>query len=57
VGNSLLDVVYPDQVTFAQIFDRYRPWIVGGFWLILTVLTLMVFQKLYRRRRSSSKDA
>ena len=57
VGNSLLDVVYPDQVTYAQIFDRYRPWIVGGFWLILTVLTLMVFQKLYRRRRSSSTDA
>ncbi|WP_169798708.1 cellulose biosynthesis cyclic di-GMP-binding regulatory protein BcsB [Falsihalocynthiibacter arcticus] len=51
-GNSLLEVVYPDQTNWVQILNQYRPWIVGGLWIILTLLVLIVFQKLYRSRRS-----
>ncbi|MEP3439946.1 MAG: cellulose biosynthesis cyclic di-GMP-binding regulatory protein BcsB [Sulfitobacter sp.] len=56
-SNSLIDVVYPDQTTFVEILDKYRPWIVGSVWLALTLMVLAVFQRIYRRRRDAKTDA
>jgi hypothetical protein len=53
-GSSLIDVVYPDRTSLKQILDQYRPWIVGGLWLALTLIVLAAFQRIYRRRQSSS---
>ncbi|KMK64956.1 cellulose biosynthesis cyclic di-GMP-binding regulatory protein BcsB [Puniceibacterium sp. IMCC21224] len=50
--SDLLTVVYPDRTNVMQILAKYRPWIVGGFWAVLTLLMLGVFQRLYRSRRS-----
>ncbi|WP_163852087.1 cellulose biosynthesis cyclic di-GMP-binding regulatory protein BcsB [Pseudooceanicola aestuarii] len=50
--NPVLDVVYPDRTSLAQIFAKYRPWIVGGAWVLLTLIVLIVFQRIYRNRRS-----
>ncbi len=55
-NNSLIDVVYPEQTSLMQILDQYRPWIVGGLWLALTLLVLAAFQKMYRRRRATPSD-
>lgn len=52
-GSSLIDVAYPDQTSLAQILDKYRPWIVGGVWLALTLFVLAIFQRVYRRRRDA----
>jgi hypothetical protein len=48
---DLLSVVYPDQTSVMQILAKYRPWIVGGLWAVLTLLVLGVFQRLNRSRR------
>lgn len=50
--STLVDVVYPDQPSLMQILDKYRPWIVGGLWIILTLVVLAVFQRIYRSRRA-----
>jgi hypothetical protein len=55
-NNSLIDVVYPDQTNLVQILDEYRPWIVGGLWLALTLFVLSAFQRMYRRRRTRSDE-
>ena len=52
-GSSLVDVVYPDRMSLSQLLAKYRPWIAGGFWLLLTLVVLVVFQRVYRARRAS----
>jgi len=49
--SPLVDVVYPDRTSFAQMLAKYRPWIVGGIWVLVTLLVLIVFQRVYRARR------
>jgi hypothetical protein len=53
--NALIDVVYPDQTSLKDILNQYRPWIVGGLWLALTLFVLAAFQKIYRRRTQRDK--
>lgn len=55
-NNSLINVVYPDQTNLMQILEQYRPWIVGGIWLALTLFVLAAFQRMYRRRRPQSDE-
>lgn len=49
--DSLLRISYPDQSTWLGTAERYRSWIVGGFWGLVTILFLFVLQKVYRQRR------
>lgn len=51
--SPLVDVVYPDRTSLAQILAKYRPWIVGGVWILITLIVLIVFQRIYRGRRGS----
>ena len=47
--DALLEVRYPDTTSLAQLLDEYRLWLVGGLWLLMTLVVLMIFQRLYRR--------
>jgi hypothetical protein len=51
--DTLLRVTYPDQVSWMTYAERFRSWIVGGMWALLTIVLLFVLQRLYRRRRAT----
>ncbi|MEC7258375.1 MAG: hypothetical protein VXW58_11195, partial [Pseudomonadota bacterium] len=53
-AGGLVEVSYPDATRLADILERYRVWIIGGLWLLLTLVVLGVFQRLYRRRNAPS---
>jgi hypothetical protein len=50
VRDRLVRVTYPDQVSWLTIADRFRPWLVGGFWLVATIGFLFLLQRILRRR-------
>jgi cellulose synthase operon protein B len=49
--DTLLRISYPDQGSWLTFGERFRPWIVGGLWALVTIVLLFVLQRLYRRRR------
>ncbi|EAQ02408.1 hypothetical protein OB2597_20036 [Pseudooceanicola batsensis HTCC2597] len=49
--NPVLEVRYPDRTSLSQLLAKYRPWVVGGAWVLLTLIVLIVFQRIYRARR------
>lgn len=53
--SPLVDVVYPDRTSFAQMLAKYRPWIVGGIWVLITLFVLIAFQRIYRARRGKDE--
>ncbi|MFG6517654.1 hypothetical protein ACGYLX_09360 [Sulfitobacter sp. 1A13496] len=53
--SPLVDVVYPDRTSLAQMLAKYRPWIVGAIWVLVTLLVLIVFQRVYRARRGQDE--
>ena len=53
---DLLNVVYPERRKVIEILNRYRPWILGGAWLLVTVFALQVLYRLYVTRRNKSHD-
>jgi hypothetical protein len=54
--DTLLKISYPDQVSWLTIAERFRPWIVGGVWLMVTIGFLLGLQRLLRLRRTASND-
>ena len=50
----LIQVTYPERQSLAQLFAKYRPWVVGALWLLLTIAVLGFFQRIYSRSKSSS---
>ena len=54
---DILQIRYPDRRTLADTLNRYRPWIAGGLWLLITMLFLRILHRLYRTRRSAGSDA
>ena len=50
--DTLLRISYPDQGSWLTFLERFRPWIVGGLWGIITIVVLFVLQRIYRRRRT-----
>jgi hypothetical protein len=49
--DTLLRISYPDQGSWLTFAERFRSWIVGGLWALVTIVLLFVLQRLYRRRR------
>ncbi len=49
--DTLLRVSYPDKVSWLTSIERYRSWIVGGVWMLVTIFLLVALQRVYRRRR------
>lgn len=54
--DTLVQVTYPDQVSWFSIAERFRPWIIGGLWLLATVVFLLVLQRLLRRRATATGE-
>ena len=52
--SDLVQVVYPNQVSMAQIFAKYRPWIIGAAWLLITALIIRFLLGLYRSRQAGN---
>jgi len=48
--DTLLRVSYADQRSWLTNLDRFRAWIVGCVWALITVALLFVLQRIYRRR-------
>ncbi|MGA3302191.1 MAG: hypothetical protein ABSC72_02765 [Methylovirgula sp.] len=51
---ALARITYPDQISWLSIAEQFRAWIVGGLWLLATIVFLMVLQRALRRRPSPS---
>lgn len=54
--NTLLRISYPDQVSWLTVADRFRPWLIGAFWLFVTVVVLFALQRMLRRRPNVARD-
>ena len=53
--DRLVEVVYPEQSTMAEIANAYRPWIVGALWLASSLLIVVGLLRFHRPRRSTGK--
>lgn len=52
--DTLVQITYPEQVSWLTIAERFRAWIIGGLWLLATVVFLLVLQRLLRRRGATA---
>jgi hypothetical protein len=52
--DTLLRISYADHESWMTSLDRFRSWIVGGVWTLLTFGLLFVMQRMYRRRNSGT---
>jgi hypothetical protein len=54
--DTLLRISYPEQGSWLTFFERFRSWIVGGAWVVITIVVLFALQKMYRRRPVVASD-
>jgi len=54
--DTLVQITYPEQVSWFSIAERFRGWIIGALWLLATVVFLLVLQRLIRRRAASTGE-
>jgi hypothetical protein len=55
--DTLVQVTYPERFTWTTILEAYRPWIIGGVWLLVTILFVSLIQRLYRGRARSGSTS
>jgi hypothetical protein len=48
--DTLVRIAYPDQVSWITVAERFRSWIIGGLWLLGSVVFLLALQSVRRRR-------
>ena len=53
--DRLVEVVYPEQSTMAEIANAYRPWIVGALWLASSLLIVVGLLRFHRPGRPAGK--
>jgi hypothetical protein len=54
--DTVVRVTYPDQVSWLTVAERFRSWIIVGFWLCVTATLLFVWQRAFRRRAAHTDD-
>jgi hypothetical protein len=54
--DTLVKITYPDQVSWATVASRFRPWVIGALWILGTVLFLFALQQIYRRRTRAARE-
>jgi hypothetical protein len=54
--DTLVHIAYPDQVSWLTLAGQYRSWVIGGLWLLATVVFLGVLQMLFRRRAGAAGE-
>jgi hypothetical protein len=48
--DTLIRVTYPEQISWMTVADRFRTWIIGTLWVLLTIAFLYGLQRMLRRR-------
>jgi hypothetical protein len=48
--DTLVRVTYPEQMSWVTIADRFRTWIIGSLWVLVTIAFLYALQRMLRRR-------
>jgi hypothetical protein len=51
-----LRVSYADQGSWLSSLDRFRSWIVGGVWILITFALMIGLQRIYRRRNNLADE-
>jgi hypothetical protein len=54
--DTLVQITYPDQVSWLTVAERFRSWIVAGLWLISTAVFLFALQRIFRRRPAGAGE-
>jgi hypothetical protein len=54
--DTLIRIAYPDQVSWFAVAERFRSWIIGSLWVLLTIGLLIVLQRTFRRRPATSNE-
>jgi hypothetical protein len=54
--DSVVRIAYPDSVSWLSVAERFRSWIIGGLWLLATLVVLFVLQNMLRRRSSAPSE-
>jgi hypothetical protein len=52
--DTVVQVSYPDQVSWLTVAERFRSWIIGGLWLCATAGLLLILQRVLRRRSAAA---
>ena len=54
--DTVVQISYPDQVSWLTVAGRFRSWIVAGLWLFATAALLLILQRMLRRRPANTSD-
>jgi hypothetical protein len=54
--DTLVKISYPDQVSWLTVAERFRSWIIGGLWFLVTVGLLLTLQRFFRKRPANPAD-
>jgi hypothetical protein len=54
--DTLIHIAYPDQVSWLTVAERFRPWIIGAIWALVTVAFLFGLQRMLHRRGANAND-
>jgi hypothetical protein len=54
--DTLLRVSYADRGSWLTSLDRFRSWIVGGVWILITFALMIGLQRIYRRRNNLADE-
>ena len=48
--DTLVRIAYPDRMSWLNVAERFRPWIIGAIWALVTIGFLFGLQRMLRRR-------
>jgi hypothetical protein len=54
--DTLVKISYPDQVSWLTVAERFRSWIIGALWLLVTVGLLLTLQRFFRKRPANPTE-
>jgi hypothetical protein len=56
VRDTLVMIAYPEQTSWTTVSERFRSWIIGGFWILATIAFLFALQSMLRRRAHKTEE-
>jgi hypothetical protein len=54
--DTVVQIAYPDEVSWLTVAERFRSWIIAGLWLLATAALLLTLQRMFRRRPAKMSD-
>ncbi|CAB3739059.1 cellulose biosynthesis cyclic di-GMP-binding regulatory protein BcsB [Paraburkholderia rhynchosiae] len=48
---KLIEVTYPESTSWRAVITRYRVWLIGAVWLLITLTVVVALQRIQRRRQ------